>query len=69
MRVFYDIDQDEDGRFCASATLRPGVGAVGDGADAAAALADLRRALVVLEPGTEIILLVPRAGDEPEPAR
>ena len=34
--------------WCASAQLRPGVGAVGDGATQEAAIADLREALEVL---------------------
>ena len=34
--------------WCASAQLRPGVGAAGDGATAEAAVADLREALEVL---------------------
>ena len=46
--VPYVVEQDEDGVWCASAQLRPGVGAVGDGATAEAAVADLRDALEVL---------------------
>lgn len=42
------IEQDEDGVWCASAQLRPGVGAVGDGPTPEAAIADLREALKVL---------------------
>jgi hypothetical protein len=31
VHVPYTLEQDEDGVWCASAQLRPGVGAVGDG--------------------------------------
>ena len=48
VHVPYTVEQDEDGVWCASAQLRPGVGAVGDGATAAAAVADLREALEAL---------------------
>jgi predicted RNase H-like HicB family nuclease len=44
----YIVEQDEDGVWCASAQLRPGVGAVGDGETQEAAIADLREALAVL---------------------
>ena len=44
----YAVEQDEDGVWCASAQLRPGVGAVGDGSTPEAAIADLREALEVL---------------------
>jgi predicted RNase H-like HicB family nuclease len=44
----YTLEQDEDGVWCASAQLRPGVGAVGDGATREAALDDLREALQAL---------------------
>jgi len=46
--VPYMLEQDEDGIWCAAAQLRPGVGAVGDGATAEEAIADLRNALTVL---------------------
>jgi len=46
--VPYAVEQDEDGVWCASAQLRPGVGAVGDGPTQEAAVADLREALEVL---------------------
>jgi predicted RNase H-like HicB family nuclease len=46
--VPYAVEQDEDGVWCASAQLRPGVGAVGDGSTPEAAIADLREALEVL---------------------
>jgi predicted RNase H-like HicB family nuclease len=48
VHVPYAVEQDEDGVWCASAQLRPGVGAVGDGPTEEAAIADLREALKVL---------------------
>ena len=48
VHVPYVLEQDEDGVWCASAQLRPGVGAVGDGGTAEEAIADLRNALTVL---------------------
>jgi predicted RNase H-like HicB family nuclease len=48
VHVPYVVEQDEDGVWCASAQLRPGVGAVGDGPTAEAAVADLRDALAAL---------------------
>jgi predicted RNase H-like HicB family nuclease len=48
IHVPYTIEQDEDGVWCASAMLRPGVGAVGDGATPEEAIADLRTALNAL---------------------
>jgi predicted RNase H-like HicB family nuclease len=48
VHVPYVVEQDEDGVWCASAQLRPGVGAVGDGATPEAAVADLRTALEAL---------------------
>jgi predicted RNase H-like HicB family nuclease len=48
IHVPYTIEQDEDGVWCASAMLRPGVGAVGDGANPEEAIADLRTALNAL---------------------
>jgi predicted RNase H-like HicB family nuclease len=48
IHVPYAVEQDEDGVWCASAQIRPGVGAVGDGPTREAAVADLRDALVVL---------------------
>jgi len=42
------IEQDEDGVWCASAQLRTGVGAVGDGESPEQAIADLRDALTAL---------------------
>jgi hypothetical protein len=46
--VPYVVEQDEDGVWSASAQLRPGVGAVGDGPTQEAAIADLRTALEAL---------------------
>jgi hypothetical protein len=48
VHVPYVVEQDEDGVWCASAQLRPGVGAVGDGPTAEAAVADLRDAVGAL---------------------
>jgi hypothetical protein len=48
IHVPYMLEQDEDGVWCASAQLRPGVGAVGDGATADEAIADLRDSLIAL---------------------
>jgi predicted RNase H-like HicB family nuclease len=48
VHVPYAVEQDEDGVWCASAQLRPGVGAAGDGPTRDAAIADLRGALEVL---------------------
>ena len=48
VHVPYILEQDEDGVWCAAAQLRPGVGAVGDGATREAALDDLREALQAL---------------------
>jgi predicted RNase H-like HicB family nuclease len=48
IHVPYTLEQDEDGVWCASAQLRPGVGAVGDGATADEAIADLRDVLTAL---------------------
>jgi predicted RNase H-like HicB family nuclease len=48
IHVPYTLEQDEDGVWCAAAQLRPGVGAVGDGATAGEAIADLRHALAAL---------------------
>ena len=48
VHVPYNLEQDEDGVWCASAQLRPGVGAVGDGTTREAALDDLREALQAL---------------------
>jgi ADP-ribose pyrophosphatase YjhB (NUDIX family)/predicted RNase H-like HicB family nuclease len=44
----YVVEQDEDGAWCASASLRPGVAAFGDGPTREAAVADLRAGLELL---------------------
>lgn len=46
--VPYDLEQDEDGVWCAHAQLRPGVGAHGEGESPEQAIEDLREALVGL---------------------
>ncbi len=43
----YTLEQDEDGVWCASAQLKPGVGAVGDGATPEEAIAELTLTLDV----------------------
>jgi hypothetical protein len=48
VHVPYTLERDEDGVWCASALIRPGAGAVGDGITAEDAVADLRAALVAL---------------------
>jgi predicted RNase H-like HicB family nuclease len=48
VHVPYVVERDEDGVWCASAQLRPGAGAVGDGMSAEAAVAELRDALEAL---------------------
>lgn len=48
VHVPYSVSQDEDGVWCASAQLGPGVGAVGDGPTEEAAVADLREGLQAL---------------------
>ena len=48
VHVPYVVERGEDGVWCASAQLRPGAGAVGDGPTAEAAVADLRGALEAL---------------------
>jgi len=48
VHVPYTVEQDEDGVWCASALIRAGVGAVGDGATPDEAIADLRTALEAL---------------------
>jgi predicted RNase H-like HicB family nuclease len=47
-QVPYTLEQDEDGTWCAHAQLQPGVGANGEGDSAAAAVADMREALIGL---------------------
>jgi predicted RNase H-like HicB family nuclease len=46
--VPYVVDQDEDGMWCATAQLRVGVGAVGEGETKEQAIADLQEAIAVL---------------------
>ncbi len=48
MHVPYTLERDEDGVWCASALIRPGAGAVGDGKTREEAVADLREALAAL---------------------
>lgn len=48
VHVPYSVFQDEEGVWCASAQLGPGVGAVGDGPTEEAAVGDVRAALEVL---------------------
>lgn len=48
VHVPYVVEQDEDGVWCASAQVRPGVAAFGDGPTEEAAITDLRTALEVL---------------------
>jgi predicted RNase H-like HicB family nuclease len=62
VHIPYVVEQDEDGAWCASALLRPGVGAVGDGATPEEAITDLRGALEalleVVGPPSELTLTV-----------
>lgn len=48
VRVAYVVEQDEDGAWCASARLRPGVAAFGEGPTREAAIADLHAGLGLL---------------------
>jgi predicted RNase H-like HicB family nuclease len=48
IHIPYVAEQDEDGGWRASALLRPGVGAVGDGTTQEEAITDLRAALLAL---------------------
>jgi predicted RNase H-like HicB family nuclease len=48
VHVPYVVEQDEDGIWCASAQLRPGVAAFGDGQTRDEALDDLRAGLELL---------------------
>jgi predicted RNase H-like HicB family nuclease len=65
VHVPYALEQDEDGAWFASALLRPGVGAAGDGATPEEAISDLRAALVtlleVVGPPAELTLTVSTA--------
>ena len=64
VHVPYVVEQDEDGVWCASALLRPGVGAFGDGTTPEEAVTDLRAALEalldVVGPPSELPLTVDR---------
>jgi len=48
VHILYVVEQDEDGAWCASASLRPGVSAFGEGPTREGAIADLRAALETL---------------------
>lgn len=48
VQVPYVVEQDEDGRWSASATLRAGVAAFGEGDTREAATAELRSGLTLL---------------------
>ena len=48
VHVPYVVEQDEDGVWCASAQLRPGAAAFGEGQSEDEALADLRAGLELL---------------------
>jgi len=71
VHVPYTLEQDEDGVWCASAQLRLGVGAVGDGETREAALDDLREALqaLIAEVGIPdeltLTLMLPNARRDP----
>jgi predicted RNase H-like HicB family nuclease len=71
VHVPYVVEQDEDGVWCASAQLRPGVGAVGDGPSPEAAVADLRGALETLlaevGPPDELTLTLARVSNDHAP--
>jgi 8-oxo-dGTP pyrophosphatase MutT (NUDIX family) len=74
IHVPYLVGQDEDGAWCASAQLRPGVGAVGEGRTREAAIADLKAGLALLIDETGVpdeltITLAPSEADPPMPPR
>jgi predicted RNase H-like HicB family nuclease len=48
VHVPYIVEQDEDGVWCASAQLRPGAAAFGNGPTQEAAITDLRAGLELL---------------------
>ena len=50
----YTVEQDEDGVWCATAQLRPGVAAFGNGPTQEAAIDDLRAGLELLIEEVEI---------------
>lgn len=62
VHVPYVVEQDEDGIWCTSALLRPGVGAVGDGTTPEEAVTDLRvgleALLEIVGPPSELTLTV-----------
>jgi hypothetical protein len=62
VHIPYVVERDEDGAWCASALLRPGVGAVGDGATREEAVTDLRAGLLkllgVVGPPSELTVTV-----------
>lgn len=62
VHIPYVVEQDEDGAWCASAMLRPGAGAFGEGATSEEAITDLRAALEtllkVVGPPAELTLTV-----------
>jgi len=71
VHVPYVVEQDEDGVWCASALLRPGVGAVGDGTTPEEAVTDLRAdleaLLEVVGPGSVLTLTANIARPLPAP--
>jgi 8-oxo-dGTP pyrophosphatase MutT (NUDIX family) len=73
VHVPYVVGQDEDGLWCASAQLRPGVGAAGEGPTRQAAIADLRAGLGLLieETGVpdELTFTSPASSAADTPAR
>jgi ADP-ribose pyrophosphatase YjhB (NUDIX family)/predicted RNase H-like HicB family nuclease len=75
VHVPYVVTQDEDGAWCASAQLRPGVGAAGQGLTRQAAIADLKAGLGLLieETGVPDELTItsaaPSEADPPVPPR
>ncbi|MDA8315161.1 MAG: hypothetical protein M0010_08295 [Actinomycetota bacterium] len=48
VHVPHVVEQDEDGMWCATAQVRVGVGAVGEGQTREQAIADLQEAIAVL---------------------
>ncbi len=48
VHVPHVVEQDEDGTWCATAQVRVGVGAVGEGQTREQAIADLQEAIAVL---------------------
>jgi hypothetical protein len=62
VHIPYAIEQAQDGAWCATALLRPGVGAVGNGATREEATTDLRTELEalleVVGPPSELTLTI-----------